>query len=60
MQNNISFKPIKEVSEKGKKNDSASFLKNNTSTDFKLSFEKTLNSNELSKVTNNVNSRIQV
>lgn len=32
MQKNITFKPSKEPSERGKRNDSSSFLKNNTST----------------------------
>jgi hypothetical protein len=40
MQKNIKFKPGREASERGKRNDSSSILKNNTSTEFKLSYEK--------------------
>jgi hypothetical protein len=39
MQKNITFRPIKEGSEKGRRNDSSSFIKNNTSTEFKLSYD---------------------
>lgn len=43
MQKNITFRPARgEGSEKGKRNDSSSFIKNNTSTEFKLSYDKSL------------------
>jgi hypothetical protein len=44
MQKNITFKhhDRREGSEKGKRNDSSSFIKNNTSTEFKLSYDKSL------------------
>jgi hypothetical protein len=43
MQKNITFKPQKDDSENGRerRNNSSSFLKNNTSTEFKVSYEKT-------------------
>lgn len=40
MQKNITFRAVRDGSEKGKRNDSSSILKNNTSTEFKLSYEK--------------------
>ena len=40
MQRNIKFRPGREASERGRRNDSSSILKNNTSTEFKLSYEK--------------------
>lgn len=55
MQKNITFKPAREASERGnKKNDSSSFIKNNTSTEFKLSYDKSINnaSGEVSKLLN--------
>jgi hypothetical protein len=57
MQKNITFKP-REVSERGnRKNDSSSFLKNNTSSEFKVSYDKTFNGSsvELSKALTGVN-----
>lgn len=52
MQKNITFKPTKEQSERGnRKNDSSSFIKNNTSSEFKMPYDKTFNSSthEMSK-----------
>lgn len=43
MQKNITFKLPKDGSEKSKRNDSSSFIKNNTSTEFKLSYDKSNN-----------------
>ncbi len=42
MQKNITFKVAREPSEGGKRNgnDSSSFIKNNTSTEFKFSYER--------------------
>lgn len=46
MQKNITFNPTKQNSERiNRKNDSSSFINNNTSTEFKMSYDKTLNSN---------------
>lgn len=45
MQKNIKFRPPPDNSEKGRRSDSSSFLKNNTSTEFKLSYDKPHNPN---------------
>lgn len=46
MQKNITFNPPKQNSERiNRKNDSSSFLNNNTSTEFKMSYDKSLMSN---------------
>jgi hypothetical protein len=52
MQKNLTFTGVREPSEpRDKRNDSSSFLKNNTSTEFKMSYDKSLNSNsDLSRV----------
>jgi hypothetical protein len=53
MQKHLTFIGIREPSDNGGKgrNDSSSFLKNNTSTEFKLSYDKSMNSNsDLSRV----------
>lgn len=52
MQKNLTFIGVREPSEVGnKRNDSSSFIKNNTSTEFKLSYDKSMNSNsDLSRI----------
>ncbi len=51
MQKNVAFKGVRENSEQGnKRNDSSSFLKNNTSTEFKMSYDKSMSNGDLSKV----------